>query len=115
MANIPPLCLPTITQHNAADPAREMKKRKNLTYEQKLEIVTPIDRGEMKGSVGKRFEINESTVSGIYQKRERIKNHMKITASEAASQALHSHSQLLLKIQEFLECCLERQAGKKMK
>ena len=60
-----------------------MKKRKNLTYAQKLEIVKLIDAGERKCSVGKKFGINESTVRGIYQKHEHIKSHNCSSSSDS--------------------------------
>ncbi|KAK4296263.1 hypothetical protein Pmani_031234 [Petrolisthes manimaculis] len=43
MANIPPPRPPTIGQCNAAAPGREIKKKKNLTYAGKWEIVKLID------------------------------------------------------------------------
>lgn len=110
MANIPPRHPPTIAQRKAMAPGREIKKRKNLTYAQKLEIVKLIDSGETKRSVGKKFAINESTVRGIYQKREHIKEHMKLSASEAGTQALRSRNLVLLKTERLLGQYLDRQA-----
>ena len=110
MATVPTSYPPTIAARNAANPTREVKKRKNLTYAQKLEIVKLIDGGETKRSVGKKFGINESTVRGIYQKREHIKNHMKLASSEAASNAYRSRNQVLLKTEQLLGRYLDRQA-----
>lgn len=93
---------------------RRYKKRKNLTFAQKLEIVKLIDCGETKRSVGEKFDVNESRVRGIYQKREHIKNHMNIAASKAASQALHGHNQLFLKTEQLSGRYLDRQAERNM-
>ena len=90
-------------------PGREVKKRKNLTYAQKLEIVKMIDKGQTKCSVGKKFGVNESTVRGIYQNREHIKSHMKLASSEAGAQAMRSGNQVLLKTEQLLGRYLERQ------
>uniref|UniRef100_UPI00358ECFDF tigger transposable element-derived protein 1-like n=1 Tax=Myxine glutinosa TaxID=7769 RepID=UPI00358ECFDF len=112
MADIPRP--PTIAQRNAAAPAREIKKRKNLTYAQKCEIVQLIDNGETKRSVGKKFGINESTVRGIYQNRDHIKAHMNLASSEAGAQAMRSRNQLLLKPEQLLGRYLERQAKRNL-
>ena len=78
MANLPWPCPSTIGQRKVAAPVREVTKRKNLTYGQKLEIM------EMSG-VGKKFEINESTVQGNYPNCEHIKSHMKLAKSDAGA------------------------------
>ena len=109
MAPNPPTC-PIIAECNSAAPRREIKRRKNLTHVQKLEIVKLIDGGEKMRSVGKKFGINESTVRGIYQKHEHIMSHMKLASSEAASQALRSCNQVLLKTEQLMGRYLDRQA-----
>ena len=114
MANIPPLHPPTIKERNALAPNREIKTRKNLNYAQKLEIVKLIDNGKTKQSVAKELGINESIVRGIYQKREHIKAHMKLSSSEAASQALPSRNQRLLKMEQLLGRYLDRQAKRNL-
>ena len=55
MAKLPLPCPPTIGQHKAAAPVREGRKRKYLTYAQKLKIVE-IDKGETKHGVEKNLE-----------------------------------------------------------
>ena len=114
MANIPPLRPPTIKERNALAPNREIKTRKNLNYAQKLEIVKLIDNGKTKRSVAKEFGINKATVCGIYQKREHTKAHMKLSSSEAASQALRSRNQLLLKTEQLLGQYLDRQVKRNL-
>uniref|UniRef100_UPI00358F3FBF tigger transposable element-derived protein 1-like n=1 Tax=Myxine glutinosa TaxID=7769 RepID=UPI00358F3FBF len=114
MADIPRPHPPTIAQCNAAAPAREIKKRNNLTYADKFEIVQLIDNGEAKRSVGKKFGINESTVRSIYQNRDHIKAHMNLALSEAGAQAMQSRNQLLLKTEQLLGRYLERQAKRNL-
>ena len=106
----PPTRPPTIAERNSAAPGREIKRCKNFTYFQKLEIVKLINGGEKKRSVGKKFGINESTVRGIYQKREHIMSHMKLASSEAASEALRSRNQVLLKTEQLMGRYLDCQA-----
>ncbi|KAK3865518.1 hypothetical protein Pcinc_028876 [Petrolisthes cinctipes] len=67
MANVPPPCLPPIGQRNAAAPGTDIKKRKNLTYAEKWKIVWLINGGQMKQSAAKKYNINESTIRGIYK------------------------------------------------
>ena len=64
-SSFPPPFVPhplTIGQRKTEAPEREIKKRNNLTYVQKREIVQLINKGETKRSVGNNFGINESTV-----------------------------------------------------
>ncbi|XP_076030752.1 distal antenna-related isoform X2 [Oratosquilla oratoria] len=107
MASNPPN-RPTIAERHSAEPTREVKKRKNLTYAQKLEVVKLIDAGETKRSEGKKFGINESTVRGIYQNREHIKSHMTLASSEAASNVMRSSNLVLLRTERLLTRYLDR-------
>ena len=75
-----------------------------------LAVSQLVDDGKTRLSVAKEFGFNESTVRGIYQKREDIKTHMKLSSSEAAYQALRSRNQLLLKTEQLLGRYLDRQA-----
>ena len=76
MAAIPPpdhpgRSLPTnpTQRKTTAIPGKEIK-RKHLTYAVQLEIVKLVESGQSKSSVETKFGINESTVRGIYQKKE---------------------------------------------
>lgn len=61
-------------------------------------------------SVGKKFDANKLRVRSIYQKGEHIKDHMNIASPEAASQALHGCSHLIIKTDQLLGRCLDRNA-----
>ncbi|KAK3862478.1 hypothetical protein Pcinc_031663 [Petrolisthes cinctipes] len=104
MANVPQTHPPTA-------PGREIKKRKNLTYAEKWEIVKLINGGQTKLSAAKKYNINESTIRDIYKNREHIKKHIETTPPQVASQALRSRNQLLLKTEQLLlERYLNQQA-----
>ena len=80
----------TLTPSFDYRPVAKVRKRKNLTYAQKLEIVEMIDKGERKYRVGKKFGIKESTIQGIYQNCEHIKSDMKLAKSDADAQPMPS-------------------------
>ena len=101
---------PTVGQRDAARPSRDIKKRKNLTYSEKLEIVKCIENGDSKRSVGKRFGINESTVRGIFQKRDQIRAHMRLASSAGASSAKRSGNRVLLKTEQLMWRYINKQA-----
>ena len=88
---------------------KEIKKRKNLTYAEKYEIVKLIDSGERKNKVGAKFGVNESTVRGIYSKREHIKAHMNL-ASVGDGNAVRSSNHVLLKTEQLLSKYFDRMA-----
>ncbi|KAK3884887.1 hypothetical protein Pcinc_010861 [Petrolisthes cinctipes] len=101
---------PTVAERNAKAPGREIKKRKNLTYAEKLEIIKKIDGGVKKRAVGVQFGINESTVRGIYAKREYIRNHIRMSNSEGALNVKRSRNQVLLKTEQLLGRYMDRMA-----
>ena len=101
---------PTIPQRDASRAQRVIRRRKNLSYEEKLEIVKLIDSGETKRSVGKKYGLNESTIRGIYQKREQIRAHMRLAPSAGASGAKRSSNRVLLKTEQLMWRYINRQA-----
>ena len=103
---------PTQRKYSAVK-GKDIKKRKNLTYAEKYEIVKLIDSGERKNKVGEKFGINESTVRGIYSKREHIKSHMNL-ASVGDGKAVRSSNHVLLKTEQLLAKYFDRMARRNL-
>ena len=105
---------PNPTQRKAtAAPGKEIKKRKNLTYAVKYEIVKLIENGHSKSSVGTKFGINESTVRGIYLKKDHIKAHMNLASGTAGHNAVRS-SNHVLKTEQLLSKYFDRMAKRNL-
>ena len=106
---------PNPTQRKAtAVPGKEIKKRKNLSYAVKLEIVKLVESGQSKSSVGAKFGINESTVRGIYRKKDHIKAHMNLVSDTAGYNAVRSSNHVLLKTEQLLSRYLDRMAKRNL-
>lgn len=95
-------------------PGKEIKKRKNLTYAVKYEIVKLIENGQSKSSVGAKFGINESTVRGIYLKKDHIKAHMNLASDTAGHNAVRSSNHVLLKTEQLLSKYFDRMAKRNL-
>ena len=62
IATIPPSWPPNLTQQKTrAVPGKEIKKMKNFTHAEKLEIVKLVENGQSKSFVEAKFGINKST------------------------------------------------------
>ena len=69
-----------------------------------------IENGDSKRSIGKKFGINESTVRGIFQKRDQIRAHMRLASSAGASSAKRSGNRVLLKTEQLMWRYINKQA-----
>lgn len=99
---------PTPSQRREANKNKPIKKRINLNYEQKREVIKLIDGGMTKRRVADKFGVNESTIRGIYSKKEHILAHFEASGSKQRAAAQRSSNQLLLKTEMLLHRYLDK-------
>ena len=75
----PPGPNPPSVATNRKDEAKVKKARKHLTYAEKWEVLKKIDQGMTKRGVAALYGINESTVRGIYQKKDTVNFYFRTT------------------------------------
>ncbi|KAG7163955.1 putative CENP-B N-terminal DNA-binding domain-containing protein 4 [Homarus americanus] len=72
MAEAPPNMPPPPAPVLGSAAQRQIKKRKTLTYAEKLEVVKQIDGSKSKRAVTLTYIINDSTIRGIYKMKYHI-------------------------------------------
>ncbi|GLV42305.1 cag [Carabus blaptoides fortunei] len=87
---------------NDTESTKNPKRRKTITFEQKLEIIKKSERGEKLASIGRSLGLTRSTINTIVKDKERIKTHIKdglniqlISASRARSTVMEEMERLL--------------------
>ena len=61
----------------------QKKIRKVLNLGEKLKILELLDKGETVAAVGRKFKVNESTIRGIRDNKEKIREGMKNVGIQA--------------------------------
>ena len=113
MAARPPSGPPNTARQKKRDEQRKKpyKPRKVFTYEKRREICRLIDEGWPKRRVASKMGVNESTIRGIYAKKDHILSHFDISDSPQAATAQRSGNQLLLHTEQLLHRYVELQKG----
>ncbi|KAG7171426.1 putative CENP-B N-terminal DNA-binding domain-containing protein 7, partial [Homarus americanus] len=93
---------------------RQIKKRKSLTYAENLEVVKQIDGRKLKRAVALTYGINESTIRGIYKKKDHNVKHMELAQTKALAQACRSPHQLLMKTEQLLKRYVQKHGRRNM-
>jgi DDE superfamily endonuclease./Tc5 transposase DNA-binding domain./CENP-B N-terminal DNA-binding domain. len=90
------------------------KPRTVLTLETKLNIIQRLENGETAASLGRFYNVNESSIRTIKKNAERIRNSVAQSCSLAAKKTVRVRNPLLEKIEKMLAIWVEDQNKKKM-
>jgi len=90
------------------------KPRTVLTLETKLTIIQQLENGETAASLGRFYNVNESSIRTIKKNAERIRNSVAQSCSLAAKKTVRVRNPLLEKTEKMLAIWVEDQNKKKM-
>jgi hypothetical protein len=90
------------------------RPRTVLTLETKLSIIQRLEYGETAASLGRLYNVNESSIRTIRKNAERIRNSVARSCSLTAKKTVRVRNPLLEKIEKMLAIWVEDQNKKKM-
>jgi hypothetical protein len=93
---------------------RAKRPRTSLTLEAKLDIIERLERGQTAASLGRLYNVNESSIRTIKKSAEKIRSSIAHSCSPAAKKSLRLRNPLLEKMEMMLVTWLEDQKEKKM-
>lgn len=93
---------------------RMKRPRTSLTLDAKPDIIERLERGQTAASLGRLYDVNESSVHTIQKSAEKIRSSIADSCSPAAKKLLRVRNPLLEKMEMMLVTWMEDQKGKKM-
>jgi hypothetical protein len=90
------------------------RPRTALTLEAKLDIIQRLERGQTAASLGRLYNVNESSIRTIKKSAEKIRSSIALSCSLAAKKSLRVRNPLLEKMEKMLVMWIEDQKEKKM-
>jgi len=93
---------------------RMKRPRTSLNLEAKLDIIERLERGQTVTSLGRLYNVNESSIRTIRKSAEKIRSSIAHSCSPAAKKSLRVRNPLLEKMEMMLVTWMEDQKGKKM-
>lgn len=93
---------------------RMKRPRTSLTLEAKLDIIERLERGQTAASLGRLYNVNESSIRTIRKSADKIRSSIAHSCSPAAKKSLRVRNPLLEKMEMMLVTWMEDQKGKNM-
>ena len=93
---------------------RMKRPRTSLTLEAKLDIIERLERGQTAASLGRLYNVNESSIRTIKKSAEKIRSSIAHSCSPATKKSLRVRNPLLEKMEMMLVSWMEDQKGKKV-
>jgi hypothetical protein len=90
------------------------RPRTSLTLEAKLDIIERLERGQTAASLGRLYNVNESSIRTIKKSAEKIRSSIAHSCSPAAKKSLRVRNPLLEKMEMMLVTWMEDQKEKKL-
>jgi hypothetical protein len=90
------------------------RPRTSLSLEAKLDIIERLERGQTAASLGRLYNVNESSIRTIKKSAEKIRSSIAQSCSPAAKKSLRVRNPLLERMEMMLVTWLEDQKEKKM-
>lgn len=88
---------------------KNSKKRRTITFEQKIDIIKKAEKGEKLASIGRKFGLSRSTINTIVKDKERIKMHVRDGINIRQISAARPRSGIMEEMERLLKLWIDDQ------